>query len=245
MSSAVLGGGGVFSSNTSSLNGVDQLYTLDTTTFSGATEATISMWARFTSLPSDSRLFYEGTSSAAFSKILLRTQGSNLSLGMRDAPTGTFKQLVATGVGLVINTWYNIVGVIDTINNKIILYVDGVQVGTTTITMSAIDNSTPIDAISMGRGNDDEFVMGSLAFPRFWTRVLTPAEIVTQYNIGDAFCFSSLSPSLKVDLDYSARLANFDGNTGDELVDQSTSGITTTPINTPTYADVGLLVDCT
>jgi hypothetical protein len=83
------------------------------------------------------------------------------------------------------------------------------------------------------------------SFPAIWDGALSPSDITELYNGGVPICTASLSSGLTADLVYAPRLCNFNGNSGDELVDQSVSGITTANVGSTPFTGTGLSVECT
>jgi hypothetical protein len=125
------------------------------------------------------------------------------------------------------------------------LYINGIEDGSTSYSSGVFDSITGVVIGAYGGVNLGEFPYGGdTAMFRIWNRDLSTVEITERYNAGDPICYSSLSSGLKSGLVYAPRLSNWDGNTGDELVDQSTSGITTTNYNATPFTGTGLNVEC-
>jgi len=124
------------------------------------------------------------------------------------------------------------------------LYVDGAFIG------SVPKGSPPTDLagfyleIGAFRNGTTGRYKGLLYEPQVYNRELTLSEHQTMYNSGVAKCFSSLPTSITNDCVYAPRLGNYDNNIGQELIDQSTSGIVTTNVNNTPFTGTGLQVEC-
>jgi len=89
---------------------------------------------------------------------------------------------------------------------------------------------------------------GGFAFPMIWDTDISAANLLTMYNSGISICYADLESHISgitTNLQYAPRLCNFNGNSGDELVDQSSNGITTTDNGTIPFNATGLTVSCT
>ena len=125
------------------------------------------------------------------------------------------------------------------------LYINGTEEASTSYSSGLFESITGVVIGAYGGVNLGAFPYGGdVAMFRIWDRDLSTVEITERYNAGTPICYSSLSSGLKSGLVYSPRLCNFNGNSGDELVDQSTSGITTTNYNTTPFTGTGLDVEC-
>ena len=129
-----------------------------------------------------------------------------------------------------------------------IFYENGVQISTTQTNSSSIyDNNKgfQIGTYTDGSSDSNRNIEGNITAPKIFNRALSANEVTTLYNNGTPKCFDEIPTSITDDCIYAPRLANWTGNVGQELIDQSTSGITTTSIGSPTYTDQGLTVECT
>ena len=75
------------------------------------------------------------------------------------------------------------------------------------------------------------------------TQSVTDIEKV--YHQGIPNCYDLLDSPIKSSAKAFIRFANWDSNTGQELIDQSSSGITTSNIGSTPFNGTGLQVECT
>ncbi len=83
-----------------------------------------------------------------------------------------------------------------------------------------------------------------ISFVRFYTSALSSSEVTTLYNAGTPLCYDDIPTPITDDCVYAPRLANYNGNAGQELIDQSASAITTTNIGSTPFTGTGLSVEC-
>lgn len=138
--------------------------------------------------------------------------------------------------------WVHICCTVDASHNGV-LYVDGTQEGSGVVDRSAKGVGDASTYIGCRETLDDRF-SGSLAILRIANSVYTQADVTEMYNEGVALCYAAESASLTSKTVIAPRLANWDTNAGDELVDQTGNGVTTDLVGSPTYTDSGLTVFC-
>ena len=125
------------------------------------------------------------------------------------------------------------------------LWVDGVLENSSTFSGSLNNTSAGIGVGSYAGVNAGEALMtGSVSKPMIFSRSLTSGEISTLCGGGTPHCFSDIPASITDDCVYAPRLCNYNSNSGQELVDQSSSGITTTNIGSTPFNGTGLSVEC-
>ena len=79
--------------------------------------------------------------------------------------------------------WHH--GVVTFDNSKVILYVDGVQVATTSTSSTPEKNGTPLRIGSDSRNINDHLFTGSIDEVGVWNRDLQPNEIISLRDNGD------------------------------------------------------------
>lgn len=243
--SSGLSGGGIQAANFATFNGTTSL--LSTPDNAAFTCTTMSMSCVFKTADSNVRqslirnrpLGAFGTVSGITAEIVSGFFSTNCAV---EGTGGGYTHLDPIQIAVVNDTWYHFVMTFD--GTDLAIYIDSVKkviTQTKSGTVGTIDSTTlmEIGAISSGRTID-----GSLAIVRFWKdRVLNQTEVTTLYNSGDSKCFADLG-SLQTSITYAPEFANWDGpSTGDELTDQSSSGLTTTNSNV-VFTTTGQNVDC-
>jgi len=167
--------------------------------------------------------------------------GFGLSIDGDGTGSGQFGVAYDTIVGVpTVGQTYHVVGTFDGSNIRI--YVDAV-LGGTTARSGGIHDANVITGVGAA-SNITSLMDGSITLPKIYNRALSQAEITESYNGGVPICTADLSTGLKAGLIYAPRLANWDTNAGQELVDQSTGNITTTNVGSTPYTGSGLTVSC-
>ena len=243
MSSAVLGGGtSIFSANTNLLNGTDQYYDAGNPTEVQITDAiTVACWVKLGTLSGGRFVMTKYGESSDRDWYILLHGGTGL-LTVQVQTTGV-TTTISDPTTPTVDEWLHVAFTYNKVN--VILYVNGVQVAIAANTSSLKATSAPVRIGVNSATIPSSYMDGSLPFPSINDTALSAATILEMYNSGVPICTADQSTDITDSLVYAPRLANWDTNAGDELVDQSTSGITTTAFNTPTYTDAGLDVECT
>jgi hypothetical protein len=167
------GGALVFDGTNDTVQGVHNA-TLDLTG-----NLTIECWFRVTSTRADwVRVFGKGTS-------LLRTYGlwynysANNFLYQRTRSNGTiFDAVIVFPITVNLNVWYHIAATSSGTSH--ILYVNGVQVGSATSSLSTFDSTT--SPYIIGYGNAHVYHFGNIGPCRLYSRALTAAEVLQNFN---------------------------------------------------------------
>ena len=172
--------------NTFGFDGTDDYITISDGVLSGASGATISVWVYLDNL-SDQQFYMETTSSpSTLLRASFRYRDNELQLLMRDTNDGS--TISTAGSSLSAGQWYHLVGVIDTVNNKLIIYINGIEDVNTSTTMNSIYSGSYYRDSSFGtrvrNGNSDFFVNGSMTMPMIWSTVLSSTNITNLYQAG-------------------------------------------------------------
>jgi len=237
ISSALASGSATYAANTANFNGVDE-YLATTSTISVSGSISYGGWVK----QSSSRTGFSGmwgmyngfsTTSSSFGSTWWTTDKP--SFYFVNGTSGVqFDSLTA----LNLDQWYYLMCVYN--GSTVKIYHDGVE--DNSVAYSAGFNA-PTQVFKVGKDIDGQF-LGSMMYPQLYDKALSAAEVLEAYNSGNPKCYASLSSGLKTDLKLYPRAGNFDGNTGDELVDQSGSGNTLTNYNATPFTGSGLSVEC-
>jgi len=185
--------------------------------FGGKTKASIGMYINFDSVSGDQRFFNE-TKANNTTRFLMRSVGTELYFGIRDDTTSTFHQAITSGLALAIDTWYCIIGTVDTTTDSIKIYVDGVEKASSSPSISAIDNTTPGTATTVGKGNIGDYTDGSMSLVNAWDKVLSASEI-SEFS-DNKLAYSALSTGIKTNLMHSWDMADDIPSDTNEFQDQ-------------------------
>ena len=154
---------------------------------------------------------------------------------------GSGGQETASAVGNVMSAGWNHIGFVYN-GSTIKLYQNGVQTASTAFNFGIFD-STAI--VQVGRWE----AAGSLsdagiAFPAIWSTDKSALQVIELFNDGVPVCVVDQSDDLNTSLEWAPSLCNFDDNEGNELVDRSPNGLTTTNVGDTPFTDDGLTVVC-
>ncbi|MCP4989036.1 MAG: LamG domain-containing protein [Colwellia sp.] len=180
--------------NTFGFDGADDYVSITDGVLSGEAEATISVWVNLDNL-SDQQ-FYMETTSSPLTRVSFRYRNNELQLLMRDTNNGS--TISTSGSSLSSGQWYHLVGVVDTVNNKLTIYINGVEDVNTSIAMNNIYSGAYNMHSNFGRrnANNDFFLNGSMAMSMVWNRALTSVEISNLYQAGKTPYYETLPSSL-------------------------------------------------
>jgi hypothetical protein len=241
-------GRGLFDANTANLDGSTMWFDAGNPAALQITgNQTIAIDYKFDVLPASSEAIasrYDNTATGR-SWQLVYTSGTNqIRFDAFDDGTSTVGAQVFASppVG---GQWHSLVVVYNGVDLR--LYIDNVLTDTTAYTGGFFNSGSDVFIGARARTDiaPDLQMDGSVALPRIWNSDLSASQVSQLYDGDKTICTNSLPASLKTDLVYAPRLANWGGNAGDELVDQSTSGITTSNIGSIPYNGTGLTIRCT
>lgn len=138
----------------------------------GGGDFTLEAWVRFSTLPSNTTpayLFRQGHSTANFNFRVINQSGYKQLVFVSDYYEGPYITVQSDAVTLVAGTWYHMAAVRS--GNTWLLFLDGVQVGTTTSTYT-MPNASGTLTIGSVRGDMDEIRI-TKGIAR-WTADFTP-----------------------------------------------------------------------
>ena len=172
----------------------------------------LSCWVKFTSLPTggaDATLFFKGfyVSGTNTQYIHLRYEDSTnqFTFGVRE--NSTYNQVATSGVTASLNTWYHVVGTLDSSGNAQI-YVNG-SAGTGITSAPTMTNSNGIEVGSSNSSINGYFILDDA---RIYSDVLTLQEVGYIYNNTTASIPSNnLLAYYKLDGDATDEQGNYDG----------------------------------
>lgn len=172
-------------------NGTDQTITIDSgATLAGQRQVTICLWWKPLSITAgvDKRMFYEETSSDTYTRIGIEQDNTSVQMKWRDDnadPQGSGGTLATTAFLSVgsIGTYFYIVGVYDSTNNRQFMYVNGLQNSTSTVSTIELGTSTT-RGLSFGSALDwvGYYNQCQIGAAQIYTRALSADEILKNYN---------------------------------------------------------------
>jgi hypothetical protein len=232
----------IYDVNSATFNGTSQYFTYTNSPATGSSNS-YNIWVKRNRLGINEGLFYESTSAGStFTRLVVEIQSNNsIRVGFRNSPSGSFINIGEYG-SINDNNWHMVTTVLENGSQRV--YIDAVDVGGNTYGNMSLASPGSIRAIGANQITNPGFeklLQGGIYNPEIFNYSLSPSQVATIYKGGTPVCYEERG----IESNYSPRLGNWDTNAGDELVDQSTSGITTTPIGSPTYTDQGLQVECT
>ena len=170
-------------------NGISQgVYINDVNAYNmGTGSFTLECWVKNSTAPNSGNILYKQGAST--------TRGYSLKLGYASCVPftrihdGTHTAAAFSGTSVLDGNWHHLAAVRDTINHKLIMYVDGAITGAT----NNVDESSVVDSISelqtyFGIGArftttySDTYFPGSIDDVRIWNIARTQSEIQTNMN---------------------------------------------------------------
>jgi len=229
-----------FAPNVATLDGSTQYFDAgNPSEFNSLNELSIVLWVKPTSTGSSRILAskWEGSSNQRSFDVNLNTTNTptfSLSVDGSTSDQLTFSSSIPTG------SFSHVVVTYDGTTKR--GYINGVATGTEARTGGIFDStsSLALGADSAGTGS---FLSGQLGGISIYNRALTSTEITALYNDGEVPCYADIDTSITDDCVYAPNLMTFNGRTeASALVDNSSSGITTTAVGSPTYEPTGALI---
>lgn len=231
----------IYNVNSATLDGSSQFYNIaGTTSQLETTVMTITGRVLLNTGAGRGCLYtWEGGSNGGFS-IYSDTDGT-LAVQIYDSGGGITK--LNSPSALTNDIWHSWGATYD--NAVLRLYIDGSEVSNVSIANglgSGAGNTAKIGAY----WNNGLVVDGGVSFVSMLDRVATASELSTLLSTIPKCSADILTetPSL-ADWIFNFNLADWDGNTADRLTNNGVGAITLVPINSPTYTDQGLTVECT
>lgn len=148
----------------------------------GAGSFSIEVWVRFNNFD---------TSSVIAGKFTNGGLAADVSYGLRARNTGEIRFEIGDGSGSAdsptfmgsTGVWYQLVGVIDQVNNEIRLYVNGASLGSNVLTYATILNSgNNLYLGSYNNGESSQYLDGDIGSVRVYGKALSDAEVLNNYS---------------------------------------------------------------
>ena len=176
---ATLINGPVFTNNSSSsfftFDGVNDIATIPNNTALDTQTPSVEVWVKTNATTQNGFWFEKGTVNSQYA---LFQEGASIQWRL-----GALGDLTTTTASYMnVSSWYQVVGTFT--SGSRILYINGVQVNsnTTTGTLSTNSNGMSIGAYGGTSGSNSYFYNGALSICRVYNRVLTPAEVLQNFN---------------------------------------------------------------
>ena len=191
-------------------------------TLGGAT--TIEGWVNLQSCANNCRIADLGNGAAVDNLVLSASSGTLGTPAFEIYDGGTLVGSVAALTSIPLDTWVHLAGVVET-DLTLRLYVDGVEVATSTATALPPAVSRTSNYLGKSNMSGDDLVDGSLAEARIWNVVRSPADIQAGMEIG-----SVAASTTGLVADYQMGSAG-----GSPLADSTANGLNGTLSGSPTY----------
>jgi hypothetical protein len=146
----------------------------------GSKSFTGELWVSIPTFSGAERMLFEYNIWSANGTYQITTVGNTVRVNF-PAAFSAGKTLNYSYPELTSNTWVHIVGQLDSVNNKLNLYINGNLVGEMLSVTQEIGNVTNSLYI-MSRGGTSLFLPSKLSTLRIYNRALSPAEIQQNYN---------------------------------------------------------------
>ncbi|MCI0334617.1 MAG: LamG domain-containing protein [Planctomycetes bacterium] len=143
-------------------------------------QITVAAWVNAGALNDWQTVIQKGTS-GGIGNYYFGTYYDEVDFSLYD---GGWFDFITTGVNLQTGTWYHLAATFDNATDEVHLYVDGVEVLSTTTTASPQANS---QNLTVGTYETSLYWNGTLDDVRIYGRVLCPSEIQDLYNGGNSF----------------------------------------------------------
>ena len=230
-----------FAPNVATLDGSTQRFELGQPSQLDITgDITVSAWINLDDATSIGNIISRFAGTDQTQALSFYVVSNSLVIGIGDAVSGaTF--LTDTTFTINTDTWYFVTATLS--GTTLQLYVNA-QSGDSTTHAGGI--GTPnVDWVVGGTEKSGELYTldGNIALPMVFNRALNSSEITALYNDGAIPCYADIDTSITDDCVYAPNLMTFNGRTeASALVDNSSSGITTTAVGSPTYEPTGALI---
>src|SRR3990167_453699 len=157
-----------------------------TASLKGLSEATISLWYKARATPSiEASLYYESTNTNGFGRFALsHNSNGDLRIIMRDSNIST--AFIATDVGGGANNigkWIHLVATVNAATDNLLLYRNGIQVGSNTTAKGSFTSDAPVNPITIGAYLTN-YIPGLIDEVRIYNRALSAGEVSALYQSG-------------------------------------------------------------
>jgi len=147
------------------------------------TGITVSAWFKTSSSVANQRIFSKDQVGVNGNFLLRR--GTSNKWQFQALDSGTWRYAQWTTTSLHDGEWHHAMGVINTVENKIYLYIDGVEKGSGTFNAATLSDAQneelTVGADSDVASPDNEFV-GNIDEVAIWNRSFSAAEVIDVYN---------------------------------------------------------------
>ena len=152
-----------------------------TVDFTNASTFTLSCWVRSTSWASTRMIMGKRNASSVGYNIF--SQGGKLRLVFRGGATSN-AIIIDTTAAMTDNIWYHIAVTYDGSGTAAgtIIYIDGVAAGVTVVQTNVSSTLSNANDFHIGGSNGAFLWGGDIDIVRVWDLVLTPAEVLDEYN---------------------------------------------------------------
>ena len=147
------------------------------------TQLTISSWVKFNNFTT-SRAIYVETKNDVSSRIdLAVTTSQGIRFAGRDDDSDSFTQFAISATSLInTDVWYNIVGVYDPLNTNNNVYLNSVNVTSSSSNLGdGFPDTTSATQRIGNNGPNTGYMNGNIALVQIYNRALTPDEIRQNY----------------------------------------------------------------
>ena len=156
--------------------------------------SSVSLWVKYTDTTAYKTLFQDWSSNNNWNHNIIANWPSTGNLRFFSAYGGSGGYVTFETSGLTLNdgNWHNIVGVLDASTRTYKGYVDGVEVGSMTVSSNAWTGVTQNANIGNENGSAN-FFNGSIDQVRIFSRALRPYEVEALYT--EEYCTPTIVPS--------------------------------------------------
>lgn len=137
----------------------------------------VSVWVKFTSIPSSSNSTFVSMDAGSASEFYLQVASGKFALALRSADTGTSTATAISGPSASTGVWYNVTTEFNASTDTASLYVDGTLEGTASFTTPWSAPSTTQFGDAMWSGAQVDPTNGDVDDAVFYNRILTATEI--------------------------------------------------------------------
>lgn len=236
-----------FAVNSANLNGSSQYFDAGNPTVLQITgNQSIAIRYKFDVVPSSSECIasrYDNQPTGRSWQLVYTSFTNQIRFDAFDDGTSTVASQVFASTP-VAGQWYSLVVVYNGTDMR--LYIDGSLVDTDVYSGGFFNGGADVFIGSRARTDTppDLHMDGSVSHFKIWNSDLSSSQVTELYNGGTPKCYSSLSSGLKTNLVYAPDLSNDGVTSGNELVDNSPSAITTANVGSTPFTGSGLNVEC-
>ena len=233
----------IYNVNSATMNGTSQWFSAGTKYDIGSGEFGFSTWVKFDDLSESKFIFGRYVNAVGYASYYF-FYDPNVSTLAFDVSTNNNNVTNTYGFSWSANIdqWYHLVTCRE--GNTYKLYIDGVLVSTQTMNVTVSTSPTTFEWGALGQlavsGSKSQSFVNNVIGDHY-----TQTDVDELYNSGTPLCYNKLIQPLKDKITSFSYLCNWTGNTGQETIDQTGNGNNLTPVNSPTYTNQGLTVECT